>query len=814
MMVAPAPATTSLDDNNINDNNDRMMNDGESSQEMVREEKQEPQEGPRSSTAAAAAAVAGDEAEGPRKLKSSRGDTNHKKKRMGSSSASRKSTSTTSARRNQDQEEHGDLNSSTEKNSVEKGAPLSATTSASSVGDSQEKMKKTSAPKKTMRRSKSFLDQPATITTNNYNGLDVSTAGSSAAGSSTSDRKQKKKKSSRSSRKKLMDASSTQKSSSRRHVGGMAGQSERVGSSRRVMIGGASERYSLTDTSDRRRQLMMSVSHKAQSERLDSSSIAASHNHVHSSRRRMTSGSQHQPHRLRSSSSTRALKANERPVSSRHLVQGKSRRSNSGRSTTKPVPSTANGTPEDDDGDDTLPALTPPPAAQSANDADMDKASAKEENSLFDKEVDTTSDMMNTNSNPPREEMIRTRTEQLQSFLDQAVLLRAKTNPEIPEHAELRLTLSYFIEDVSHALATQPDHDQDEEDHDSVVTAAAAVLEAAAAVVHETTTPTEATTQRRTRLDVARALEQATLLYLQVSTESNKLQMETLAHDYQAMLQHGDAAIDGDDQDVEQALQSLASFQQRLEDILRDIPEATVEVVEPVANKEVVEPEATKNGVASPTTTTTVPRTPQVLEIPQFPHGIKPDPVVLQGLLDSATLLFAAAPCNHDVQDLVEEIGHVLYYATHDDDETAVTSPPNNNKYSTPVSSSSSSPSSTGARTTAIIAHELEAALLHHMEVGDDASNEVLQALAKEYESVKALELEADMSAATTTEILEPVEMEGQVAAESVVASLRDRLDTDHYLARPHQTLNFLGDWFTLHIDHSDRRFVEFRRDA
>ena len=43
---------------------------------------------------------------------------------------------------------------------------------------------------------------------------------------------------------------------------------------------------------------------------------------------------------------------------------------------------------------------------------------------------------------------------------------------------------------------------------------------------------------------------------------------------------------------------------------------------------------------------------------------------------------------------------------------------------------------------------------------------------------------------------------------------MRDRLATDHYLARPHQTLNFLGDWFTLHIDHSDRRFVEFRRDA
>jgi len=48
----------------------------------------------------------------------------------------------------------------------------------------------------------------------------------------------------------------------------------------------------------------------------------------------------------------------------------------------------------------------------------------------------------------------------------------------------------------------------------------------------------------------------------------------------------------------------------------------------------------------------------------------------------------------------------------------------------------------------------------------------------------------------------------------SQIESLRDRLATDHYLARPHQTLNFLGDWFTLHIDHSDRRFVEFRRDA
>ena len=48
----------------------------------------------------------------------------------------------------------------------------------------------------------------------------------------------------------------------------------------------------------------------------------------------------------------------------------------------------------------------------------------------------------------------------------------------------------------------------------------------------------------------------------------------------------------------------------------------------------------------------------------------------------------------------------------------------------------------------------------------------------------------------------------------SQIESLRDRLATDQRLARPHQTLNFLGDWFTLHIDNSDRRFVAFLSES
>lgn len=42
------------------------------------------------------------------------------------------------------------------------------------------------------------------------------------------------------------------------------------------------------------------------------------------------------------------------------------------------------------------------------------------------------------------------------------------------------------------------------------------------------------------------------------------------------------------------------------------------------------------------------------------------------------------------------------------------------------------------------------------------------------------------------------------------VESMLDRLATDHHLARPYQAVNFIGDWFSLHVAHSDRAFVDF----
>jgi hemerythrin len=40
--------------------------------------------------------------------------------------------------------------------------------------------------------------------------------------------------------------------------------------------------------------------------------------------------------------------------------------------------------------------------------------------------------------------------------------------------------------------------------------------------------------------------------------------------------------------------------------------------------------------------------------------------------------------------------------------------------------------------------------------------------------------------------------------------SVIERLAGEHYLARPYQAVNFIGDWFSLHVAHSDRAFVDF----
>jgi len=190
-----------------------------------------------------------------------------------------------------------------------------------------------------------------------------------------------------------------------------------------------------------------------------------------------------------------------------------------------------------------------------------------------------------------------------------------------------------------------------------------------------------------------------------------------------------------------------------------------------IDEKEMISNTAVKQSITSPTTML------PVLEIPQFQDNGKPDPVILQQLLDDATLIYdrisssSAHQQQHEheqdaitvlARDLVCEIGHLLYYSTHDDDDDDHHDDDNNGNNSNGQHRSSK-----------VIANELDGALQNlskKMPSHDDQEyyqslDRSVEELAAEYRAAKTFEAMNTRPTATTT-------------AEEVITSLQERLQS------------------------------------
>lgn len=186
--------------------------------------------------------------------------------------------------------------------------------------------------------------------------------------------------------------------------------------------------------------------------------------------------------------------------------------------------------------------------------------------------------------------------------------------------------------------------------------------------------------EQGTRFEVSLLLEQATRRYVDavnrgdhdVATEQHQ-RMQALAARFKKLPKSNEERTTAAEQRLRSETTSLASFQARLEQIKRHLPQATT-TVEQQQVEEI--PEYQNRKMQS----TGKPKA----DLPEiaFQERDIPDPELLQEMLYQATTLFdrcdedyysgiigsgipeqSTVPITKQVQELVEDIGHVLYYA-------------------------------------------------------------------------------------------------------------------------------------------------------